>query len=273
MSIPEYQQGEGAAAAYSRIITHSIRLLFSYSIYSIISSFSNSPPRHRRSLCSHPALHLPLRSSFFSKSTAYHTASTESGWTTSLSDWTDCIVRVYSPSLSLSPLTLAYLLLSLPSIYSHSPCCWTISNPLAFQHWTIANSIPKQDLGERHTQQQHSFEYIYTYIHTSNFNPLPHQLLSTMVASSNRRARPSRRSQLLAATVAAAAAATTTVSAQNSSTGGTSSGTGGAGLDNGGINATAKANTWAVVGAPQVSAQQLFRGQGNKVGVDALQAR
>lgn len=85
-----------------------------------------------------------------------------------------------------------------------------------------------------------------------------------MVASSSRRARPSRRSQLLAAATVVAAA-TTAVSAQNTSTGGSSS-SGGAGLDNGGINATAKANTWAVVGAPQVSAQQLFRGQGNKVG-------
>lgn len=32
------------------------------------------------------------------------------------------------------------------------------------------------------------------------------------------------------------------------------------------VNSSAQANTWAIVGAPQVSAQQLYRGQGGKVG-------
>ena len=72
--------------------------------------------------------------------------------------------------------------------------------------------------------------------------------------------RSSRTRPQLARSAAALLAASTFVSAQNTSTGGA-----GNGLDNGGINSTARANTWAVVGAPQVSAQQLFRGQGNKV--------
>lgn len=83
--------------------------------------------------------------------------------------------------------------------------------------------------------------------------------------SSNRRGARSSRTRAAAVTATTLLAGLSSVSAQrNASTGGGSNTN--AGLDNGGINATAKANTWAVVGAPQVSAQQLFRGQGNKVG-------
>lgn len=59
------------------------------------------------------------------------------------------------------------------------------------------------------------------------------------------------------------AAAVASVSAQSNNTGAGAS-TPNTGLAS--VNATARGNTWAVVGAPQVSAQQLFRGQGNKVG-------
>lgn len=80
-------------------------------------------------------------------------------------------------------------------------------------------------------------------------------------------ARVSRpRRQLARAAKAAAASLLATaavVQAQNTSTSG---GSRGGNTPLASVNGTAKGNSWAVVGAPQVSAQQLFRGQGNKVG-------
>jgi hypothetical protein len=73
-----------------------------------------------------------------------------------------------------------------------------------------------------------------------------------------------QRTRTAAALLAAAASLVSAQQNNTSTTGGGS--TSGAGATVAAVNGTAKGNTWAVVGAPQVSAQQLYRGQGNKVG-------
>jgi hypothetical protein len=137
-------------------------------------------------------------------------------------------------------------------IYSNAFLHWLDTSN---QHWTPPPGRQAYTEYTHTDTHRHSFGTDDTH---SIHSPLPASTMARRIGAGQQRRRAQRGASTATTLLAAAAA----VSAQRNTTGAGNT----VNTPLASINATARGNTWAVVGAPQVSAQQLFRGQGNKVG-------